>query len=281
MKKIRITRILSGNCRGSSRPVIVETSSGRHLVKLRGAAQGAGALVSEIIVAELAEALQLPTLKRRLAFLESNTPTNDKNDELADLLNSSTGLNLAFPEMSDAHDATSKDVLRLTTGEKAAILWLDRFVMNPDRTGRNPNILCCKEGLYLIDHGAALRFQYNWSNVSEETPRYVGSMYKPHIFEMMSESSDWIYWEAQFAEYITRSILEKATAEVPNSFICPLLPNSILDKSPETQKDAIQRRKAAYVAFLWKRLKSPRAFALEQPIYQKINSSKNTRLMDR
>ncbi len=52
METLTINRVLDGSRRGGSRPVIVDTPSGRHLVKLRGAAhQGSGALVSEIIVA--------------------------------------------------------------------------------------------------------------------------------------------------------------------------------------------------------------------------------------
>jgi hypothetical protein len=161
MEILPITRVLAGPRRGSSRPVLVETSAGRLLVKLRGAAQGTGALVAEIIVAELAEVLDLPVLPRSLAILKWDTPVDDKNDELADLLAASVGLNLTFPMLERARDATADDLLRFTPTERAAVLWLDRFVMNPDRTVTNANILARDGRLYLIDHGAALRFQYN------------------------------------------------------------------------------------------------------------------------
>ncbi len=263
MQKLTITRVISGLCQGSSRPVIVETKSGKYFVKLRGAAQGCGALVSEIIVAALAEALQLPVLPRQLAILEPDTPTDDKNDELADLLASSIGLNLALPMMNNARDATSKDLAQLTQGEKAAILWLDRFVMNPDRTDQNPNVLWCGKCFFLIDHGAALRFQYDWTRVTERTPHKIGLTYKPHIFESISELKEWSHWDTLFAECITRSILEEAVATVPNNFLHPLLPNAILGESSEFLEKSILRRKAAYVAFLWKRLKLPRNFATQ------------------
>ncbi len=274
MDTIQITRIIDGSCRGSSRPVIAETPAGEYLVKLRGAAQGSGALVSEIIVSELAEALHLPVLPKCMAVLDSDTPTEDKNDELADLLSASEGLNLAFPLLNNARVATRKDLLKLTVGEKAAILWLDRLTMNPDRINRNPNILFSADKLYLIDHGACLRFQYNWSNITEETPSYIGTMFEPHIFEMISESPSWEHWESLFAQCITRSVLEKALAAVPNSFIYPLLPKTICGEPFEKQEIGVQRRKAAYVAFLWKRLKPPRDFALQSPIYQRKKISK-------
>jgi hypothetical protein len=56
---LTIVRVLAGPRRGSSRPVLVETTAGQWLVKLRGAAQGIGVLVAEIIVAGLAEVLGL------------------------------------------------------------------------------------------------------------------------------------------------------------------------------------------------------------------------------
>jgi hypothetical protein len=43
-------RISAAGRRGSSRPLIVETDAGARIVKLRGAAQGTGPLVAEIIV---------------------------------------------------------------------------------------------------------------------------------------------------------------------------------------------------------------------------------------
>src|SRR5688572_1324479 len=44
---------------GGTRPVVVDTAAGPRFVKLRGAADGPAALVAEVIVAELAEALGL------------------------------------------------------------------------------------------------------------------------------------------------------------------------------------------------------------------------------
>src|SRR5947207_2729272 len=151
---LTMTRVLAGPRRGSSRPVLVDTPAGKHLVKLRGAAQGTGPLIAEIVVSALAKALGLPVLPWRLAVLESDTPTDDKNDELADLLRASVGVNLAFPFLEHARDATTADLAAFTSLERAATLWLDRFVLNPDRTINNPNVLANDGRVYLIDHGS-------------------------------------------------------------------------------------------------------------------------------
>ena len=70
----------------------------------------------------------------------------------------------------------------MNADDRAAILWLDRFVMNPDRTARNTNLLWWENRLWLIDHGAALGFQYDWSSVSESSTRSQSVEMDPHLF---------------------------------------------------------------------------------------------------
>ncbi len=256
-----IKRIKDGRVRGSSRPVIAQTDTGLYLIKLKGAAQGCGVLISEIVVSRLAQALNLPVLPWIPALLPPDVTTEDKNDELADLLAASTGLNLAFPLLEHARDADCNDFSRFTAGERASVLWLDRLVMNPDRTDQNPNILYQDGNLFLIDHGAALRFQYDWTKVTEQMPSTPGTAGLPHLFEEEGNSNAWPYWETLFAECITRNVIEEAVGAVPDEFILSMLPESFRNSDAGTQQIQIHRRRAAYVAFLWKRLKPPRWFA--------------------
>jgi hypothetical protein len=258
MKMLTATRVLAARRAGSSRPILVDTPASRRLVKLRGAGQGTGALVAEVIVAALAEALGLRVPARSLVVLEKDTPSDERDAEVVDLLAASVGLNLGFAPLDDAREIGPSDLPRLDPAETAAVLWLDRLVLNPDRTRRNPNLLWCDERLWLIDHGAALRFQYDWSAVTEATPRELGLRPEPHIFEAAAGADEWATWDSILAGLLTRTVLESAVAAVPASFLVPLLP----DAAP--QADALRRRRAAYTAFLWKRLQPPRAFARPQ-----------------
>lgn len=133
MEILTINRVLEGHRRGSSRPILVDTSTGQRVVKLRGAAQGTGALVAEIIVAALAEVLELRVPARSLVVLERDVATDDRDQELADLLAASAGLNLAFAVLEGAQDLKTRDLDRVDPADAAAILWLDRLVLNPDR----------------------------------------------------------------------------------------------------------------------------------------------------
>lgn len=241
---------------------MVATAAGRRLVKLRGAAQGTGPLVAEWIVAALAEALELRVPARGVVKLLPDTPTDDRDDELAQLLAASVGPNLGFAVLQGARDVGTAELDRLDPAEMAAVLWLDRLVLNPDRTARNPNLLWWHEQPWLIDHGAALGFQYDWPAVTEAAPRAAGSMPDPHLFEAAASHEDWTTWDEVFASRLTREKLEESVATVPASFLVPLLPATSTDAERD---EALRRRRAAYVAFLWKRLRAPRGFVQAGP----------------
>jgi hypothetical protein len=241
-------RISAAGRRGSSRPLIVETQAGTRLVKLRGAAQGTGALVAEIIVAELAEALGLSVPPRSLVALPEKIETADWDDELDDLLKASVGLNLGFNFLAGAVDFVPSDVARVAAEDRAAILWLDWVVMNPDRTARNPNLLWWADGLWLIDHGAALGFQYTWDRLTERAPREPRLSPEAHLFESAVTEDELRAADARLAPRLTRKVLEAATAAVPEGFL-------VLRAG-----DDPARRRATYAAYLWKRLQPVRPF---------------------
>jgi hypothetical protein len=239
--------------------VRVATPAGPRLVKLRGAAQGTGPLVAELIVAALAEALGLRVPARCLVLLGPDTLTDDRNDELADLLAASVGENVGFALLDGATELAPADLARIGHRERAAVLWLDRLVLNPDRTCRNPNLLAFEDLLWLIDHGAALRFQYDRAGFTTESARAPGWIAEAHVFEDAARSAQWSTWDEEFARALPAAVIEAAVAMVPGSFLRGRLP---ADRGPI---DAPADRRAAFVRFLVERLAAPRAFALEGP----------------
>jgi hypothetical protein len=254
--------VASGKRRGSSRPVVVETEAGLRFVKLRGAAQGTGPLVAEIIVGALAGAIGLSVPSRSLVYLTSDIEVDEGgDDELGDLLDASVGLNLGFRYLGEPLDLTQQELQSISADDRAAILWLDRFTLNPDRTARNPNLVRSNDRVWLIDHGAALSFQYDWSLVTDETPRAVRPEVEPHLFGDSVALVDLLAWDEILAARITREILEAAVAEVPDTFLMPLLSVG----EGEKESELLRARRSAYVAFLWKRLTAPRTFLEKGP----------------
>lgn len=243
-------RVLAADLRGSSWPVVVETAGGRRFVKLRGAGQGVLPLVAEIIVASLAEVIGLRVPSRCLVSIERGIESDNRRDELRDLLDRSVGLNLGFDFLDGARMFVPTDAARVSEDDAAAIVWLDAFVMNPDRTARNPNMMWYQDQLWLIDHGAALAFQYSWADVTETAPTRVFAPSEPHMLQ--SRVADIDGWDHLFAGRLTRDAIESAVADVPDDF---LIASGVM---PDVE--SLRRRRAAYVAYLWKRLKSPRDF---------------------
>lgn len=223
--------------------MVVDTDAGPRFVKLRGAAQGPLALVAEIVVAHLAEKLSLAVPERVLIDFRPGLPTDDHNDELADLLAKSQGLNLGFAFLDKAKDPDATQLDGVDADLAARIQWLDGLVLNPDRTQRNPNLMIDRGRWWLIDHGAALGFQHDWPKVSEASPRREAP--KGHLFA--SRALPLAEWDPLLAAELDRDSIRAAVAEVPDPFL-------------EGDGQPTARRREAYVAYLWKRLKAPRPF---------------------
>jgi hypothetical protein len=251
LRTLLASRVLRAFREGSSWPVLVETASGRFIAKLRGAAEGTTALIAEVMVAELAEALGLPVPERVLIAFEAAIPSDDRLDELRDLLDRSVGLNLGFRWLEGATTPTARELTAFEDAFVASVLFLDGLVMNPDRTAKNPNLLLWKRQPWLIDHGAALPFQHWWSQVEESSPREV-SDFGTHLFG--SRAALLRQHEATLASRLTREVLARAASRIPADFLL----HAFAGEDPE-------RVRARYSAFLWKRLKAPRPFVPGAP----------------
>ena len=231
---------------------MVDTEVGPYLVKLRGAAQGTGTLVAEVIVGAIADWLGLPVPPRRVIRLLPDHPTDDRNDELADLLRASVGENLGFTYLDGARVLVPGEVDRLDPDFAAQVRWLDWLVQNPDRGPENPNILVQGRGFWLIDHGAALPFQHDWGAVREQSPHRPAPPL-PHLLD--GHAPRLAAWDPLLTALLTREAIIAAVEDVPASFLVPLLPAG-------AGAEPLRRRRAAYVAFLWKRLRGPRPFGV-------------------
>jgi hypothetical protein len=251
METYEVSRVRAALRAGNSMPVIGDTPAGRFIVKLRGAAHGTAALVAEIVVAEIAEAIGLGVPARALIELHDDLVSDDRNDELAQLLGFSRGISLGFQWLPDARDLRPGDVEGVDRDTAARILWLDWLVMNPDRTDANPNMLLSHGSVWLIDHGSALGFHHRWEAVTEDAPSKPARL-GAHVFRgrvaALAEA------DKILTRLVTRETLVAALTMVPDEFLTTMRPD---DDTP----DRLARRRQAYVAFLWKRLRAPRAWA--------------------
>jgi hypothetical protein len=246
MKTYRARRVLRADRGGSSWPVLVETDAGVFYTKLRGAAQAPASLVAEIIVGALAEVLGLSVPSRVLIDIPADIPVDDPHQELAQLLGWSVGRNLGFQLLANVRGFTPSDVSRANEDVASRTVWLDGLVQNPDRTVKNPNLLWSDGRLWLIDHGASLGFHHDWARVTEDSPRSTGWDARRHVLH--ARATRLAHVDEELAARLPRAVLESAVNTVPDDFLA------------EETGEARRRRRAAYGAFLWKRLKSPRPY---------------------
>jgi hypothetical protein len=91
---------------------------------------------------------------------------SEPHQEIQDLLIASAGVNLAMAYLAGAvgYDVAARRPV--DGGLASAIVALDVFATNVDRTARNPNLLWWRGELWLIDHGASLFWQHGWDGTS-------------------------------------------------------------------------------------------------------------------
>src|SRR5450432_1405998 len=145
LRQLVATRYVTALREGGSVPALVEADDGAlYIVKFRKAAQGLPALVAELIIGQLGRATGLPVPELALIDVDAALGRSEPHQEIRELLVGSAGLNLAMAYLPGAlgYDFAAK---RPVDGALAsAIVALDVFAINVDRTAKNPNLLWWK-----------------------------------------------------------------------------------------------------------------------------------------
>lgn len=235
---------------GGSLPAVVDTDDGLYVVKFRGAGQGPRALVAELLVGRIAEALELPVPQLALVDLPPPFGRSEPDAEIQDLLRRSHGLNVGLRYLDGAFNFDPTAAGQLVTPAFAArLVWLDALVTNPDRTYRNPNLLVWSRRLWLIDHGAALYAHHDWSGVTAERTRGPFPLIAGHVLLGRADGLDRLDEEAAAA--LTGEALREILDQLPDELLA----------APELEREgAPEVHRARYHEYLGARLQAPRAF---------------------
>ncbi|MBV9773798.1 MAG: aminotransferase class I and II [Gemmatimonadetes bacterium] len=255
LPRLTATRYVQPLREGGTLPAVVDTHGGGLFVaKFRGAGQGAKALVAELVVGLLARAAGLPVPELALIELLPDFGRSEPDPEIQDLLRASEGVNVGLRYLDGAFNFDARAAGDMVSPALAArIVWLDAFTTNPDRTGRNANLLVWDHRLWLIDHGAALYAQHNWPGVDEARTRTPFPLIRDHVLLPLSGS------------------LEEADAELAALFtderiaaILRLVPDELWE-DPALAADfpSAAAARERYGAYLTTRLREPRAFVAE------------------
>lgn len=248
LRTVAVTRYVTPLREGGSLPAIAEADDGfLYALKFRGAGQGSKALVAELIGGEVARALGLRVPEIVFAVLDEAFGRTEPDEEIQDLLRSSTGLNLALHYLSGAF--TFDPAVTLVDPSLASkIVWLDCLLTNVDRTVKNTNMLMWHKELWLIDHGASLYFHHTWNGWEEQAVRPFVQV-RDHVL---------LRWASEMAEAdaFCRAIL--TTERVRG--IVQLIPDEWLLEFPGISADDARE---VYTRFLEMRIAASRIFVNE------------------
>jgi hypothetical protein len=239
MRRIEATRYVTPLREGGSLPALVEASDdGLYVLKLRGAGQGAKALVAELVAGELGRALGLLVPELALVDLDPVIATAEPDAEIQDLLRASAGLNLGVDFLPGSLGFSPAAGPPPEPELAARVVWFDALVTNVDRTPRNTNLLVWHDRLWLIDHGAALFFHH----APERAPGHERSPF-PQVAEhvLLPFAGPIREADAELAPLVTPELLRAIAAAVPQEWL--------------GEEDA-----AVYVDYLTGRLAEPRAW---------------------
>ena len=200
-------------------PAIVEADDdGLYVLKFRGAGQGPLALAAELIGGEIGRALGLHIPELVFIEVDEALGRNEPDEEIRDLLRASTGLNLGLDYLpgSVMFDPAAKDNSDADTASRA--VWFDAFIMNPDRTVKNPNLLYWHKTLYCIDHGAALYFHHNWET-AEKAAATPFKQIRNHV--LLPWATEIGAADGALRPVLTEPVLTRIIAQVPAEWIAP------------------------------------------------------------
>lgn len=251
IRTVTATRYVTPLREGGSLPAIVEADDlGTYVLKFRGAGQGPKALIAELVVGELARALGLPVPEIVFVELDPEMARTEPDPEIQDLIRASAGLNLALDYLP-ASITFDPIVDEVDPDLASAVVWLDAFSTNVDRTPRNPNMLMWHRKLWLIDHGACLYFHHAWDNYLERS-RDRFPMIQHHVLLPAAETLEKKGHE--LTSTISPDLIEHVVGLIPEAWL-----------TGDTPFSEVEEHRAAYIAYLQRRLEPPYDF-LEEAI---------------
>ena len=243
LRRVVATRYVTPLREGGSLPGLVEADDdGMYVTKFRGAGQGVGALVAEVVAGELARALGLPVPELVVVDISPQLAPAEPDAEIQDLLAASPGLNLGMDFLPGSLPFTLPADPPVDPAFAADVVWFDALVTNVDRTHRNPNLLVWGGRTWLIDHGAAF-FRQHGGRLADSVDAPVPTLAEHVLLDLAGP-----------IEEADERLAQRATAAVGEAVA--IVPDAWLGVNPATRRGDIAH-------FLVQRLAAPRRFVEE------------------
>lgn len=234
-----VARYIAPLREGGSLPALAEGDDGyKYVVKLRGAGHGTKALISEFIGSLIAAATSLRVPQIVLLDIDADFGRTEPDEEVQELLRNSEGLNLGMHFLSGAL-TWDVSVNAASPEEASAIVWLDAFLTNVDRTFRNTNMLLWQGNLWLIDQGASLYFHHNW-NGWEKAALSPFPYIKDHA--LLPRASRMLEADAIMKQAITPELIDAIVDMVPADWLQAAEPSIPVEEQRRVYRSFLKNR---------------------------------------
>jgi hypothetical protein len=244
LRRVTATRYVAPLREGGSLPGLLEADDdGMYVTKFRGAGQGEGALVAEVLAGELARAIGLPVPELVVVDVAPELGHAEPDAEIQDLIAASPGPNLGMDFLPGSLPFASAAEPPVDPEFAADVVWFDTLVTNVDRTHRNPNLIVWGGRTWLIDHGAAF-FRQHGPRPLAQTAHEGVPMLAEHVLLALAGSLH----EAD------ERLAQRTLAAVGGAVA--LVPGAWLGSDPAARRDDL-------AAFLTARLADPRTFVAD------------------
>jgi hypothetical protein len=217
--------------RGSSFPTRSQTADGELcVVKLRGSGNGSAALLSEFVVNRLASRAGMAVPDVFILDIADGHPWDFGTDEFYDLVQKSSGANLAITLLNGAIPVDAIRYASLPREVVSQVVTLDIAFANYDRSARSANLVEDDSGRYwVIDHGSC-RFLFQSPIPGER------QLWKDHIFSDMEDAFD-----PRWLKRMSSSLLSDTVAEIPDAWLA----------DSGLTRDAVRSKIDAHLSSLW------------------------------
>ena len=174
---IKITNYYNEIRLGSSLPLIVGGDDGnRYVVKLNGSGDGVIANAIDWLSIKLGRILHIPVLDPEFLEISSSFINKDQDPETIELIEKSVGLNFGtrFKDKTSIYCENSE--WNFNEKLKNDIFLYDLFLLNIDRTAKNPNIIYRNHKLWCLDFSSSIimRSSIDGNNYQEK-------IFLPHL----------------------------------------------------------------------------------------------------
>lgn len=144
--------------RGNSSPIVLQQGEEKFFVKLRGGMSGEFSLLSEWFGSVVGKHIGLNIHQPFWINLTNEIQLDNINIEIRELINKSFGRNIGFRFIDHVREISSSEILNYEHENLIDIFLYDIFMLNPDRTDSNTNLLGINEELVISDFDSSLLF---------------------------------------------------------------------------------------------------------------------------